>query len=276
VRGITRDRAGAERRWPELAWVEADLADDDAVVAALRGCAVAYYLVHSIGERGDYRRREVAAARGPTSEHLASRLEVGEALRAGPAAAVELRAGMIVGDGSLSWRIVRDLAARLPVMLIPRWMLSRMEPVAIDDVVAALVGAQTVELRSSTVYDLPGPERLSGREIVERTADALGLMRPAIVRVPVLSPGLSAHWLRLVSGVDYRAARQLVLGFTADLLAENDDYWDQIGHTALVPFGEAAWRALRAEMRACRPIGWRTAVERASRPLRLRAATAAP
>jgi uncharacterized protein YbjT (DUF2867 family) len=182
---------------------------------------------------------------------------------------------MIVGDGSLSWRIVRDLAARLPVMLIPRWMLSRMEPVAIDDVVAALVGARTVELSRSAVFDLPGPERLSGREIVERTADALGLMRPAILRVPVLSPGLSAQWLRLVSGADYGAARQLVLGLTADLLAEDDSYWGRIGHAPLVSFPEAARRALRAEAAARRPLGWRGAIERASRPLRTRQASAA-
>jgi uncharacterized protein YbjT (DUF2867 family) len=291
VRGVTRDRAAAARRWPALAWAEADLADGAAVAEALAGCGVAYYLVHSIGEGGDYRRREVAAARafaeaagragvdrivylggvaprGRASEHLASRLEVGAALRAGPVPAVELRAGMVVGDGSLSWRIVRDLAARLPVMLVPRWMLSRMEPVAIDDVVAALVGARTVGLAAGAVYDLPGPERLSGRQIVERTADALGLARPLIAPVPVLSPGLSAHWLRLVSGVDYAAARELVLGFTGDLLAEDDGYWRLIGHDARLPFAAAARRALGAEALARRPLTWRVAAEHAIRPLR--------
>lgn len=293
VRGITRNCAKAQRRWPEIEWAEADVADNKAVEKALAGCAVAYYLVHSIGEDGDYRQREFDAARnfalaaqragierivylggvaphGPASEHLASRLQVGEALRAGSVPTVELRAGMIVGDGSLSWRIVRDLAARLPVMLIPRWMLSRMEPIAIDDVVVALVAARAIDLAHGTVYDLPGPDQLSGRQIVEWTADALGLARPMIVRVPVLTPGLSSHWLRLVSGVDFSAARQLVLGFTADLLAEDDRYWHLIGHHTRLSFPEAAGRALRAEALARRPLTWRAAFEHASRPLRLR------
>ena len=133
------------------------------MLRALEGASLAFFLVHGMagGDR-NFRRREVGAAQrfasaaaesglerivylggvakvGAESEHLKSRIEVGEALRSGRVPAVELRASMIVGHGSLSWLIVRDLAARLPFMILPRWLRSRTEPVGIDDVVAALL-----------------------------------------------------------------------------------------------------------------------------------------
>src|SRR5690606_32619585 len=110
------------------------------------------------------------APQGRASEHLRSRLEVGEALRAGKVPTVELRASMIIGHKSLSWLIVRDLAARLPAMVLPRWLHSRTEPVGIDDVVVALVRALEIDARSSVDFDLPGPEVMTGREILERAA----------------------------------------------------------------------------------------------------------
>jgi hypothetical protein len=137
-------------------------------------------------------------------------------------------------------------------------------------VVAALAGARTVDLTHGAVHDLPGPDRLSGQQIVELTADALGLARPMVMPVPVLSPGLSARWLRLVSGVEYAAARELVLGLTGDLLARDDRYWRLIRHPARVPFAAAARRALDAEWLARRPLIWRAAFEQTLRPLRVR------
>jgi uncharacterized protein YbjT (DUF2867 family) len=129
----------------------------------MQGCDAAYYLVHEMGSGSDYREREAAAARifahaaadaglrriiylggvapgtGPASEHLRSRERVGEILAAGEVPVLELRASMIIGYGSLSFLIVRDLAARLPFMVLPRWLDSKTEPVAIDDVLVALV-----------------------------------------------------------------------------------------------------------------------------------------
>ena len=95
---------------------------------------------------------------------------------------------MIVGADSTSWLIVRDLAARLPLMVLPRWMRSRSQPVAVDDVVVALLRASQVPLGASAWYDLPGPEVLSGRETLERAAQALGFRRPMMFAVPFLSP----------------------------------------------------------------------------------------
>ncbi len=202
VRCLTRDAARARRRQPALDWVEGNVADAFSCARALDGCQAALYLVHGIGEGADYHRREVAAAGtfcqaagaagvdrivylggvAPArsgSEHLRSRLEVGQTLRAGPVTTIELRASMIVGHGSLSWLIVRDLAARLPVMVLPQWLKSRTEPVAIDDVVVALVRALDLPSATSASFDLPGPAALSGKEILEETARVMGLPAPA-------------------------------------------------------------------------------------------------
>ena len=287
VRCLTRDVQTARARRPQLDWVQGDVAEEAACARALAGCGAAFYLVHSIGEGRDFRRREVEAARrfaatagragvrrlvylggvaprGRASEHLRSRLEVGEALRAGPVPTIELRASMIIGYGSVSWLIVRDLAARLPVMVLPRWLRSRTEPVAIDDVVVALVGALEVPLEASAWFDLPGPEILTGEQILVETARALGLRPPLRLSVPVLTPQLSSHWIRLVTRARWSVAHELVLGLGDDLLAHDDRFWQLIGHTRRLPFREAARRALDAERREARPMGgaW-AAVERA-------------
>lgn len=290
IRCLTRDIDGARRAWPGRHWFAGDVGDEAACARALDGCNAAFFLVHSIGEGRDFRRREVQAAAhfaqvagragvrrlvylggvapsGRCSEHLRSRLEVGEALRAGPVPTVELRASMIIGYGSLSWLIVRDLAARLPVMVLPRWLRSRTEPVAIDDVVAALVGALDVPLEASAWFDIPGPEVLSAERILVETAEAMGLRAPLRVSVPVLTPELSSHWIRFVTRARWSVAHEIVLGLESDLLSRDDRFWHRIGHERRLPFREAAGRAIEAERRAARPMGgaW-AAVERALAP----------
>jgi len=189
------------------------------------------------------------APQGPPSIHLQSRLEVGHVLRGGGSRVptLELRAGMIVGYGSASWQIVRDLAARLPAMVLPRWLQCRSEPVAIDDVIVALATGARIPLDASASFDLPGPEIMTYRETLLRTADVLGHRRPVTVDVPVLSPMLSAQWIRLVTMADWSVARQLVEGLTSDLLARSEDYWQLIGHAPLLTFDQAARRACEAE-----------------------------
>ncbi len=271
VRCLTRDAAKARRRAPDLEWVEGDVGDQASCAVALDGCQAALYLVHGIGESPDYHRREVVAAStfsraaaaagverivylggvAPSSagsDHLRSRLDVGEALRAGPVETVELRASMIVGYGSLSWLIVRDLAARLPVMVLPRWLKSRTQPVAIDDVVTALVRALDMPLAASAWYDIPGPATLSGKEILEETARVMGLQSPRAIEVPLLSPRLSSLWVRFVTRAKWSIAREVVVGLTEDLLAKDSRFWQLAGHSHLISFGDAARLALAAEV----------------------------
>jgi uncharacterized protein YbjT (DUF2867 family) len=279
VRCLTRDAARARRRAPGVAWVQGDVADPDSYAGALEGCQAAVYLVHGIGEGPDYHQDEVTAASrfaegaaragvermvylggvapsGAGSDHLRSRLDVGEALRAGPVRTVELRASMIVGHGSLSWLIVRDLAARLPVMVLPRWLKSRTQPVAIEDVVVALARAADLPLTESAWFDIPGPDVLSGKQILEATAHAMGLARPHAVDVPLLTPRLSSLWVRFVTRANWTVAREVVVGMNADLLARDDRFWRMIDHVSRLSFAEAARAALDAEGRARVQGGW--------------------
>ena len=251
-------------------WRTCDLNRPQSLASAFAGTKVAYYLVHSMGG-GTTHFREVerraaeafaaAAERagverivylggpappGPPSEHLRSRLEVGEILRASAVRTVELRASMVIGCGSASWQIVRDLALRLPVMVLPKWLNSRTRPVALDDVLEALIAAADLELSESAWFDVPGPEILNGRQILERIA-ALKGRRFLALKVPFLTPRLSALWLRLITRTDFGLARELVMGLQEDLLPKDERFWQLIGHRELISFDLAARRAFAAE-----------------------------
>jgi uncharacterized protein YbjT (DUF2867 family) len=270
VRCLTRSPERSRARWPDRDWVGGDVGEPKGLARAMEGCAAACYLVHGMaaarpgwadeelrwaedfaeaaGQAG--LRRVVylggVAPRGEPSEHLRSRLETGQALRIGPVPCLELRAGMIVGAGSASWTIVRDLAARLPGMVLPAWLAHRSEPVAVDDVVAALVAGLRIALPGSTWWDLPGPEALSGKEILLRVAAVMG-RRPVLLDVPLVTPRLSSHWIRLVTRADFGLARELVEGLTSDLVATRPGYWAAAGLPAPIALEEAARRALAAE-----------------------------
>jgi uncharacterized protein YbjT (DUF2867 family) len=180
---------------------------------------------------------------GEPSRHLVGRIAVGETLRQSTLPCLELRASMIVGDGSASFRMLRDLAARLPAMILPRWLESRTEPIAIADVILALVAGARIELSESRVYDLEGAEVLTCREILMRVAAQLGV-QPRTLRVPVLTPRLSSWWLRFVSGVNLPLARELIDGLKHDLVAKRRGYRELAGLPSPVPFDEAVRRAI--------------------------------
>jgi uncharacterized protein YbjT (DUF2867 family) len=267
---IALSRRPPSSRLAGVTWRACDLSRPESLGQAFSGVRVAFYLVHSMaGGASHFRELErnavqafVAAAAaagvervvylggpapiGVPSEHLRSRLEVGEILRAGPVRTVELRASMVIGAGSASWQIVRDLAVRLPLMVLPKWLSSRTRPVALDDVIAALVAAADLPLEQSEWFDVPGPETMSGEQILERIAALTG-RRFLAIKVPLLTPQLSALWLRLVTRTDFGLARELVLGLKDDLLPKDDRFWQLIGHTELLSFDEAARRALSAE-----------------------------
>lgn len=272
VIGASRDPKRAKRRFPGRDFCQLELSDRPSIRAALEHMDGAVYLVHGMAAgAGDYEGVERRMAQdflteaehaslrrivylggmrpaGPPSKHLRSRLATGELLRSGSVSTLELQAGMIIGRGSESWRIVRDLAMRLPVMVLPKWMQHRSQPVAIEDITAALAHALRVDFEGSAAYALPGPEVLSGREILERVARLRG-MRPAIVEIPLLTPHLSSYWIQLVTRANKQVAAELVEGLVSDLVAPDRGFWALMPEHELTPFDRAAERALADDQR---------------------------
>jgi uncharacterized protein YbjT (DUF2867 family) len=268
VHCATRSPERARKRDPDRTWVGLDVESRATLEGALKGCGSAFYLIHQMSNGQDYADREARSAEnfrracevagvhrvvylggvaptGKPSRHLASRLATGRILRSGDVSTIELRASMIIGAESASWRIVRDLSARLPVMLLPSWTQSHTEPVAIDDVVHALYGAWALDQTHSDWFDIPGPEVLTIEAILERTAALLG-HRSHSIPVPLLTPRLSSYWLRFVTRSDINVARELIEGLKTDLLAQDASFWDLIDHPERIPFDEATSRAIDA------------------------------
>lgn len=271
VIGATRQPERAQQRHPERTYRYLDTKDKESIRQAMTGCDAAVYLVHSMADSADYDSVEEHAATrfasaaeeaqlsrmvylggtrpaGAPSRHLQSRLHTGEVLRAGKVPCIELQASMIIGAGSESFRMVRDLSARLPVMLLPRWLTTRTEPIALDDVTAAITHALQLPTLPSAAYPLPGPEVLTCREILERTATLLGLS-PRMWGVPFVTPRLSSYWITLITRADKHVARELVEGLGSDLVAENEGFWRLFPAHQRLTFQEALQRALPEEER---------------------------
>jgi uncharacterized protein YbjT (DUF2867 family) len=258
-------------------FVRCDLEKGDGVDHALEGADLAYFLVHGMAEGPGFAAREKIATEnfvraahrqrvarviylgglypaGELSAHLASRRQVGLTLiRENGALAV--RAGVVVGAGGASFEILRALCERLPLMIAPRWLASLCQPVSIDDTVRGLAGA--AEIRGGRELDLVGPDVLTYREMLEATATELRGRKPVMLPVPLLSPELSAHWLRLVTRVDMNVARSLVASLRHDLVAERPLLMAELGMKP-AGFRESVRTAL-AERRANRTSGTGTA-----------------
>lgn len=231
------------RGWDGVDCVAADAFDEASLDAALRDIDVAYYLVHSMGGGGGFVERDKeaaanfrdAAARagvkrivylggirpaGEASPHLASRLETGDVLRAGPVPVTELRAGLIVGAGSVGFEVIRDLVNHLPVMITPRWVRSRTQAIALDDLLAYLEGVLDHPETEGRTFDVCGPETLIYRDLLSGYAKVAD--RPfRALNVPFLTPRLSSYWLGLVTSVPISVARPLVEGLKTDLVGDD-------------------------------------------------------
>lgn len=230
--------------------VHGDVEHPDSLEAALEGCSVAYYLVHAL-DSADFEQRDAAAALafGETasragieqivylgglgndnddlSPHLRSRREVESLLAAAGVPVTVLRAGIIVGHGGISWEITRQLVEHLPAMVTPRWVRTRTQPIAVDDVVRYLVGVLGRPEASSRVFEVGGPDVLEYRSMLQRVAAIEGRRLP-IVQVPLLTPGLSSLWLAFVTDVDTRAGRNLVDSMVNEVVVTDDAIRDVV------------------------------------------------
>lgn len=203
----------------------------------------AYYLVHSLSTSGDFAGLESRAARnfatyvagtgarqviylgglgdeGALSQHLASRRHVEQVLREGTVPVTVLRAGIIVGSGSASFEIIRDLTEKLPVMVAPKWLRSRTQPIAVRDALGYLVGVLDEPRAIGETFDIGGPEVLTYQSMLLRYAKVRGLRR-WVLPVPVLTPRLSSYWLYFVTSTSYPLARNLVDSMTVDVVAHD-------------------------------------------------------
>lgn len=226
--------------------VALDVGDVAAVEAAMDGCDAAYWLVHAMEGPG-FVEKDRAAAEGAArvaaaggqrvvylgamgaednpSAHLRSRQEVGRILRAG-ADAVELRAAIVIGAGGASFEILRQLVDRLVVMVCPKWVTTRSQPIALPDVVRYLVAAADLP---AGAYDVGGADVLTYEEMMQRYAAITGRRR-LIFKVPVLTPTLSSHWIGLVTDQPASIARPLAEGLSVEVVAGDDRI------RSLVPF----------------------------------------
>jgi uncharacterized protein YbjT (DUF2867 family) len=245
ARGASRLR---DRDWVErVDVVEADATDASAVLRALQGVDVAYYLLHALATGRDFAARDRAtadtfaaqaraagvrrivylgglhASSGPTSPHLRSRAEVGDILLASGVPTAVLQAAVIIGSGSASFEMLRHLTERLPVMVTPRWVDTRIQPIAVRDVLRYLVGAASLPPDVSRTFDVGGPDVLTYRDMMQRYARVAGLRERRVLPVPVLTPSLSSHWVGLVTPVPRSIARPLVDSLVCEVVVEERD-----------------------------------------------------
>jgi uncharacterized protein YbjT (DUF2867 family) len=225
---------------PAVTVHRADLLDAGSLSAIGAGYGTAYYLVHSMGRGGDanYEERDATAASNfarfasdsgiervvylgglgdrPTSQHLRSRLRVGEILRAEGPPLTWFRAGMVVGAGSESYRTLRSLVERLPFMLAPSWLDTPTQAIGIADVSRYLLEAPGIAETLGREIQIGSAEILTYGKMLDGMADALGLRRRPRIPVPVLTPWLSSHWIGLITPVDAGVARPLIEGLATD------------------------------------------------------------
>ncbi|MBA3490087.1 MAG: NAD(P)H-binding protein [Longispora sp.] len=228
--------------------VAGDVNDRASLDAALDGIDAAYYLVHSL-ESHDFRKKDARGARNFTaacsqarieriiylgglgsdddelSDHLRSRREVEHLLGEGDCPVTTLLAAVIIGHGSISWEIIRQLVDHLPALLTPRWVNTRTQPIALPDVVRYLVGVlEPAEARGKT-YEIGGPDVLRYIDMLTRAARVRGKSLPNIT-VPVLTPRLSSAWLALVTDVNMTTARNLVDSMTTEVTVRGHSILD--------------------------------------------------
>lgn len=247
VRVLSRDpRRLQGRPWLEkVQVVEGDAFKPQSLRAALGDIDVAYYFIHSLYGGSDFHQKDLTAARNfgaaagesqvkriiylgglgdpesNLSPHLRSRQLTGEALRKAGVAVTEFRAAVIVGSGSASFEMIRYLTERIPLMICPRWVFTRIQPIAISDVLAYLAATLKVPESMGRIIEIGGADVLTYGDTMLAYAKVRGLRR-VMIRLPVLTPGLSSHWVHWVTPVSAKIARPLIEGLRNEVVVSDD------------------------------------------------------
>lgn len=247
IRVLTRDA----NRLRDVPWrdlvevVEGELADPAAVRQLCHGAHLLYYLVHSMSGSGHFAAEEERCARvvaevaeqeavsqlvylsglhpgGELSEHLASRVKVGEILsEAKTANALILQAGLVIGSGSASFEMVRHLSDVLPVMPAPRWVRNHVQPIAVRDALYYLASCAQLDQPAAGTFDIGGPRSYSYADLMKIYAKAAGIREPHVWALPVLTPRLASHWVNLVTPLPRNLARALVQSLQHDCVVSD-------------------------------------------------------
>jgi uncharacterized protein YbjT (DUF2867 family)/tryptophan-rich sensory protein len=234
------------------------------------GVKVAYFLMHSMGSADDFAERDRSMARAfaraareagvdrivylgglhprteELSEHLASREEVGRILLESGVPTAVLQAAIVLGTGSASFDMLRHLASRLPVMIAPKWLRNRVQPIAVDDAVHYLTGAASLSDSVSRTFDIGGPEVMTYEQMLRRYAGLTGHSRRVIVTVPVLTPRLASLWIGLVTPLETGLARTLINSVVHEVVCTENDIRELVPDPpgGLTTFDEAVTEAL--------------------------------
>ena len=255
--------------------IEGDILKNENLGKAMKGIHSAYYLVHSMGgkllsQRSDFAEKDKQAAKnfvsasdtsglkrviylgglGETgdnlSEHLRSRMDVAKILSEGKARETFLRAAVIIGAGGASYEMLRYLVERLPVMICPQWIDTKIQPIAVRDVLAYLTGCLLNPATAGGTFDIGGPEISTYREMMHQYAEARGIARRAIVTVPLLTPKLSSYWVDLVTPVAAGIAHPLIEGLKNEVVCR-DNSIDEFIPIQKTSFREAVKIAISEE-----------------------------
>jgi len=229
----------------QVEYVQGDALKPETLPAALVGCGAAYYFIHSLFGGSDFVEQDVRAARNfcraakdagvgrliylgglgdpeqHLSEHLRSRQQTGAALREAGVPVTEFRAAIIIGSGSASFEMIRYMTERVPPMILPRWVYSRIQPIAIDDVMTYLVEALRTPESAGQVIEIGGADVLTYGDTMAIYARVRGLRR-LMLPVPVLTPNLSSHWVGWMTPVSAKIARPLIEGLRNEVVVRDD------------------------------------------------------
>jgi dTDP-glucose 4,6-dehydratase len=267
---VAFSRSASEESFPEgVEAFEGDLGDPDSIEGLCDGVDAAYYLIHSLtaenfAERDrTYARwfREAASEagvdrvvylsgisgdEGDLSPHLASRREVESVLSEGGFDLTVLRAAIIIGPESASFRIVDDLTDRLPVMLVPKWVRTPCQPIGVEDAVTYLERVLDADETRGETYDIGGPSVWSYESLLRLTAEEKD-KRVVIIPVPVMTPELSSHWLRVTTDVQYAIARPLARSMRHPVTVHDDRDLQNVVPIDRTPIDDAVRRAMAAD-----------------------------